>query len=177
MQSTSNSQTAQRERWKAAMTNLIMRRGTSRGTQGESIEAIRIRDYRTHLTKVFIGKTLLDVGCGDMSIKKYLTDDVEYAGIDAFPIHAEVTKMEVEQLTFDDNSFDTIICFATLDGVCDLEKALQQMGRVCKKNIVFLTGIGIEPDEYHTYKINERIIMQHLPGFHTQVERRTHTDR
>lgn len=158
----------QREVWLRAMQNLMNRRavgGNRLGTQGDSIEARKIRDYRGHLEKVFIGDSLLDVGCGDMSIARHLKDEVDYTGIDAFPVSPAVIKMEVEEMNFEDEAFDTVICFAVLDGVCDLEKALTQMARVCRKNIVFLTGIGIEPDQYHTYKITEHILVQNLPGF------------
>lgn len=152
-----------RERWQHAMNNLMSRR--SRGTQGDSFEANLIRDYQAHLSKVFIGNSLLDVGCGDMGIKKYLSNEVQYLGIDAFPIHDKVLKMEIEEMLFDDGAFDTILCFAVLDGVHDVELALRQMARVAAKNIVFLTGIGIEPDEYHTYKITEKLLSDNLPEF------------
>lgn len=163
-----------RDRWQQAMNNLMARR--SRGTQGDSVEANIIRDYRSHLSKVSIGESVLDIGCGDMGIEKILRsghfklmgkagNGPKYTGIDAFPISDAVIKMEVEQMDFPDDWYDTIICFAVLDGVCDLEKALAQMARVCKCNIVFLTGIGIEPDQYHTYKITEKILSDNLPGF------------
>jgi len=154
-----------RSEWQKAMHNLMSRRtaGPRLSTQGDSIEAQRIRDYRAHLSKVFIGASVLDVGCGDMGIAKHLTQDVKYLGIDAFPINDKVMKMEIENMLFDDAAFDTVLCFAVLDGVCDIDKALAQMYRVCKRNIVFLTGIGIEPDQYHTYKITEEILYAAMP--------------
>ena len=148
-----NSTKVSRELWQERMGNLMARRAL--GTKGLSVEAERIGDYAAHFKKIFIGKTVLDVGCGGMGAAKFLTPEIQYTGIDAFPIRPQVIKMEVEQMTFEDQSFETLFCFAVLDGVCDLVKAIEQMKRVCKCNIVFLTGFNIEPDQYHTYKIIE----------------------
>lgn len=137
--------------WEERMYNLINR---ERGTKGNSDEAVRLRDYRAHLNKIFIGESLLDVGCGDGNVKKHL-NEVRYVGIDAFPLNDSVIKMYAEKIGFKDKEFDTVICFAALDNFMDLRDSISEMKRVCAKNIAFLTGIYIKPDKYHTLQIKE----------------------
>lgn len=146
--------------WKEKMNNLLERRKTA----GHNKSGSNVSDYASHLSKVSIGMSVLDVGCGDMAIKKHIGEKL-YVGIDAFPVNSFVVGMEIEQCAFPDKSFDTTFCFAVLDGLYDPPKALQHMARVTKKNIVFLTGIGIEPDQYHTYMITEQMLSDNLPGF------------
>lgn len=115
-----------------------------------------VDDYAGHIAKCHQGERVLDVGCGHQVIKPFVKG--EYVGIDAFPLSADVTAMKAEEMTFEDKSFDTVYCFAVLDGVEDLNLACKQIKRVCRGNIVILTGIDIEPDMYHTYKITEAFL-------------------
>jgi len=148
-----------RTKWNAAMAALMARRKL-RSTTGTHPPINKVSDCKSHLSKVHIGKTLLDVGCGSMSIRAMLPEGVHYTGIDAFPYNDEVTYMEIEYCTYPDTCFETLVCFAVLDGLHDLDKALFHMKRICKKNIVLLTGIGIEPDEFHTFKITEEYLSE-----------------
>lgn len=148
--------------WQSAMDNLIERRKTF----VKSNMYNPIGDYRLHLSKIEIGRSVLDVGCGSMAVKSMLPEGIEYVGIDAFPVNQDVFKMEIEDCSFEDNSFDTVICFAALDGLHDLGKALMHMKRICRKNILFLTGVNIEPDKFHTFKITEDYLIKSMEGFH-----------
>lgn len=151
-----------RDTWRQRVQNLIDRRQT--GVQDNRKCETIVADYARHLRSFELGKSLLDVGCGDMSIKRLLEANhpgVEYLGIDAFPIDQSVTRMEIE----DDEDvkvmyqmygqFDNVICFAVLDGSYDLVKATNNMKRLAAKSVVILTGIDIEPDEFHTFKITQ----------------------
>lgn len=157
------------ERWHYAMNNLIERR--KNGKRSSSSAYSPAGDYKKHIDKVYIGDTVLDVGCGDMNIKKHLPPHTEYYGIDAFPVNDEVVKADIENFNpkqipgYLKPYFDTIILFAVLDGVCDLEKALQNISKLAAINILILTGIGIEPDEYHTHEVTFDILNRNLQGF------------
>ncbi|MBX7227816.1 MAG: class I SAM-dependent methyltransferase [Chitinophagales bacterium] len=145
--------------WSEAMSNLMERRKS--GIKSSSNN--KLSDYKSHLSKINIGHYVLDVGCGDMYVKNFIKG--KYTGIDPFPVNDYVIKMMVEELNFNDKAFDTVICFATLDGVKNKEKAIQEMKRVCKGNIYLLTGIGIEPDKYHTFRIDEKDLINSMKPF------------
>jgi len=141
-----------KEIWEQATYNL-RNRGV-RSTVGESVEAIRIRDYAAHLSKVYVGESLLDVGCGDQFIKKCIDTKVRYIGLDAFPIHADTFEGNIES----DEAVklfevDTICAFAVMDGCLDFDKAIENMKQIAQKNIVFLTGVDIPVDKFHTFKL------------------------
>lgn len=152
----------EKEIWQERMNNLMERRKISTGG-GRAYNIIG--DYRRHLSMIRIGQSVLDVGCGSMAIKEFLSPSVEYTGIDAFPVNDHVVKMEIEECSFPDNSFDTIICFAVLDGLYDAKKAIDHMKRICRKNILFLTGINIPVDKFHTFKITESFLNSAMDGF------------
>lgn len=138
------------------MQNLMDRRKASPSFERHQPDAPKITNYLNHLRNIRVGVSVLDVGCGDMSIRNYLKAGSHYVGIDAFPVNDEVVNMEIEDCKFDDHTFDTVICFAVLDGLRDIDKAVEQMKRVCKRNVYFLTGVDIPPDKYHTHMITRQ---------------------
>jgi len=138
--------------WRERMSNLMERRKSI--TDSHHLEN-KIADYKSHISNIEIGKTVLDVGCGSMTLRQYMPEGTAYLGVDAFPVSGEVVKMKMEECYFKDNSFETVFCFAMLDGCEDLALTLHHIKRVCSKNVLFLTGVGIEPDKYHTIKISE----------------------
>jgi len=151
------------EHWNKKISNLLKKRG-------EREYRTNLSDYGSHIRKGMIGKTVLDIGCGSMEIKKYLQSDINYTGLDANPISEEVVKMKIEDCNLDDQSFETCYCFAALDGFEDFDKAINQIKRITKNNVMFLTGIDIEPDEYHTLKIDEDVLIKSMrPEFEVTV--------
>lgn len=94
------------------------------------------------------GQKVLDVGCGMAHLLYELTQvvpGIKVAGIDISHYALEHAKPEVrsmlrygqaQNLPFEDNEFDLVISLATLHNlkVFDLKKALQEIGRVSKKN-------------------------------------------
>lgn len=149
--------------WLEKMGNLMKRRAS--GNSARSSTNDLIGNYQRHLSKCKIGLSVLDVGCGDQTVKKYLAPGVKYIGIDPFPSVPEAKRMKIEDCSYPNKCFDTVICFAVLDGVHDLEKALVQISRVAAMNIIILTGVDIPVDQYHTYEINELQIDNFLPEF------------
>lgn len=91
---------------------------------------------------------VLDVGCGMAHLLYELTQvvpGIKVAGVDISRYALEHAKPEVrsmlqygqaQNLPFEDNEFDLVISLATLHNlkVFDLKKALQEIGRVSKKN-------------------------------------------
>lgn len=94
------------------------------------------------------GQKVLDVGCGMAHLLYELTQvvpGVKVAGIDISRYALEHAKPEVrsmlqygqaQDLPFENNEFDLVVSLATLHNlkVFDLKKALQEIGRVSKKN-------------------------------------------
>ena len=147
---------ATKENWEQAMNNLINRR--TRTTLGTSVEAIRTRDYASHLSKVYVGESLLDVGCGDQFIKKCISPEVEYFGLDAFPICEDTYEGNIEDNIvanwfIEKKTIETICAFAVMDNCLDFDKAIENMKQIATKNIIFLTGVNIEVDKFHTFKL------------------------
>lgn len=155
--------------WKRSMRNLMERRRSGSSSSSAASQS-KTADYGSHIRKANIGKSVLDIGCGSMAIKKFLPQGTKYIGIDAFPVSDEVLKMRAEDLRFEDQSFDTVLAFAVLDGLQDLLEALGEMKRVCSGNLLILTGIGIEPDQYHTLMISEELLNSIFSGWRISLK-------
>lgn len=151
--------------WRKKVQNLMDRRaaGTTDNRQCEDIVA----DYGRHLRSFQLGNSVLDVGCGGMTIAQKLTErhpHVKYVGIDPHPLNENVIKMEIEDpnqtadLLQQFGQFDNVLCFAVLDSCYDLHKATENMKKLAKQSVVFLTGIDIEPDQFHTFKITKELL-------------------
>lgn len=149
--------------WKERMNNLMQRRAT--GYNLKNPDNNPAGNYKLHLEKVKVGESVLDVGCGFQIIKSYLKPGVKYVGIDPFPCISEAVEMKMEDCTYENRSFDTVICFAVLDGVNNFTKTMEQVARVCAKNVVILTGVNIPVDKYHTFELTENEIDISLPNF------------
>jgi ubiquinone/menaquinone biosynthesis C-methylase UbiE len=145
---------ADRQKWIDATKNLKERRALAGHNDDNRNLDNPIRDYKLHLQKCGFGKSVLDVGCGSQFLRTCLPEDVKYMGLDAFPVaNTNTYDCAIEDLNWKDNSVDTICAMAVLDNCLDFDKACQNMKRLAKKNIIILTGIGIEVDKYHTFKL------------------------
>lgn len=142
--------------WEGKMKNLQERRKTQAPATPPAPGSLG--DYASHLSRVFVGRSVLDVGCGSQALKSALPEGVEYTGMDAFPCVPDTLEGQIERANLPENSHETVCCFATLDGCQDIEAAVKQMKRIAGKNVVFLTGIDIEPNEFHTHKITEEFL-------------------
>lgn len=141
-----------KSKWIKATENLNERRKQSGHVDDNRKIDNVIRDYKTHLLKGNVGKSVLDVGCGGQFLKKCLPDNVKYIGIDAFPIVEDTVKVAIEDLG-GAIEVDTVCAFAVLDNCRDFFKACENIKRSARKNVIILTGIGIEVDQYHTLKL------------------------
>lgn len=150
-----------KEIWEQRANNLYER--YLNGRIYNSIPAVD--DYKSHINKCYIGKSVLDVGAGYQLIKEHLPKDVVYIPIDPFPILKTSIKVSIEESDYKENSFDTVYCFAMLDNVLDLDIALSKIKKYAKMNCVFLTGVNIKPDKYHTIEITEEVLIEKMRPF------------
>lgn len=140
---------ADQKKWVQATENLKKRRRSNTSSRISPAS-----DYKLHLVKCGVGKSVLDVGCGTQYLKTCLPSDVIYYGLDAFPVEGlELIPHPIEDVTGELIRVDTVCAFAVLDNCLDFDLACENMKSIAKKNIVILTGIGIEVDEYHTFKL------------------------
>ena len=135
--------------WIKATENLIERRSKNGLLKLATEEN---KDYTSYLNNCGYGKSVLDVGCGSQTLRLSLPEYINYIGIDAFPIVEDAIKIAIEDLS---GAFvvDTVCAFAVLDNCRDFFKACENMKRSARQNVIILTGIGIEVDEYHTFKL------------------------
>lgn len=137
--------------WTSATENLIERRKQSGALR---LATEPSQDYINYITKCGVGKSVLDVGCGSQTLRLCLPEGVSYKGLDAFPIaNTNTYDCAIEDLNWKDNSIDTICAFAVLDNCRDFYKACSNMIRLANKNIIILTGIGIDVDKFHTFRL------------------------
>lgn len=146
--------------WKERMNNLIERR--TKGIISSSNPAIG--DYKAHLKMIEVGKTVLDVGAGSGNLKWCLPEGTHYWGIDPFPQIPTVLEATIEDFECN-RTFETVVMFAALDNVIDFKKALDKIKKLATKNVYFLTGVGIEPDKYHTIKVTEQDLILEMKPF------------
>jgi SAM-dependent methyltransferase len=102
---------------------------------------------------------LLDVGCGSghylRTLRRECALSFNYQGVDITPqyielaqkafakdSHAQFTVSPVESLPFPDQSFDVVMCCNVLLHLPSIEKPLQELWRVTKKNLLVRTLIG-----------------------------------
>jgi hypothetical protein len=140
---------ATKKAWKSATENLRTRQQKAQHTDDNRTAPNILRDYETHLNKCGYGNSILDVGCGGQFLKTCIPEDVEYIG---FPIKGVPTlKGSIE--TIEGIEVDTVCCMAVLDNCLDFDKAIDNIKKIAQKNVIILTGIDIEVDQYHTFKL------------------------
>lgn len=127
--------------------------------------------YKRIVSMVHVGKTVLDVGCGQMHLASLL-GECFYSGIDPFPLSDLITKMTAEELNdFDkEGGYDTVFMLSALDNVIDLKRSLSGLNSVAKQNIVILTSIGVPPDTAHTVQVDRSDLVSVLGEPFQEVE-------
>ena len=143
-----------KQQWIDATANLKKRRAAWNNIDDNIKLDKPIRNYGDHLEKCGYGNSILDVGCGSQALRKYIPEGIHYTGIDAFPVeNTDSILMAIEESTFEPKSFDTICAMAVLDNCWNFDEACQKMKEIARINIIILTGINIEVDQYHTFKL------------------------
>ena len=81
-------------------------------------------------------RTILDIGCRDKVLKKYLKNDVIYQGID-FEEDDEVLAHNLEKgIPFSDNSFDIVFALDVLEHVENIHFLFSEIIRVSGKEAI-----------------------------------------
>jgi SAM-dependent methyltransferase len=92
-------------------------------------------------------RTLLDVGCGRGYVLRALQSDRRFEEIRLFGMdvadrldagRASYVTGDVEALPFRDASVDVVFCFHTLEHMRNLDLAIAELKRVCRKQLVVI---------------------------------------
>jgi len=113
--------------------------GEERMESWGTINKARLRSVLAHS-----GKSVLDVGCSRGHYVTYLCNNgYDACGTDILPnrewfgeYRCRFLVGDVCHLPFEEGSFDTICCFEVLEHVKAVEKALRELHRVSRKNII-----------------------------------------
>ena len=95
-------------------------------------------------------RTVLDAGCGEGFVSKYLADrdpSLEILGVDVSPDAIRYAQENfgdaagfqagsILSLPFKDNSFDTVVCSEVLEHISELELAVTELKRVARTYVV-----------------------------------------
>ncbi len=114
----------------------------SRGESAGRLRVLEVLDPRP-------GMQILDLACGPGTLSRRLAAMVspggEIVGVDLAPGMIELARdleipsarfelMDIEQLAFDDGSFDAVVCGHGLQYAADLPRALREARRVLRSN-------------------------------------------
>ena len=81
-------------------------------------------------------RTILDIGCRDKILKKYLNENVIYQGIDFEESHEVIAYNLEEGIPFPDNSFDVVFALDVLEHVENIHFLFSEILRVTKKEAI-----------------------------------------
>jgi len=87
---------------------------------------------------------LIDVGCGDLYYKQFITEKVDiYDSIDYLPKTEGVTfKGDIQDMHMIKNAqYDSAICLEVLEHVPNPQKALKEISRILKKNGLLVVSV------------------------------------
>lgn len=87
-----------------------------------------------------INNKLLDIGCYDKLLKRYLRERITYTGID-YP----QVDLEKDRLPFKSKFFDYVCCFEMLEHLVDQSNCIKEIKRVIKKDgLIFISLPNID---------------------------------
>lgn len=104
----------------------------------------KVNRYRLDAVRDFAGNSVLDVGCSSGGYVSYLRQN-GYAAFGVDLLEDEIWRKSANQafcvgsatdLPFPADAVDSVLAFETLEHVPDVEKALTDISRVCRKNAI-----------------------------------------
>lgn len=146
------------QKWVDATANLKARRKLQKTVSDNPTYQNPVADYRLHLIKCGYGKSIIDWGCGAQFLKSQIPESIHYIGVDAFPAEGYEDKTRAYSIESYAESPDyleaeTSCAFAVLDNCLDFDLAIKAIKRCTLKNVIILTGIGIDVDKFHTLRL------------------------
>lgn len=129
----------------------------------------RLSEVAKHVKKE--NPLLLDVGCGDKSLRLYLGDNVDYCGIDVDPKCSNKVDVSKDIFPFECNFFDYVVCTEVLEHIDNHQNCLKEIRRILKPSGLLL---GTVPNclsiprivSHHSDKQTSSIIgREHLVAF------------
>lgn len=147
-------------------------------TQLDSLGTDRPTDLNSKSMDFMFGKidgsarALLDVGCGRGFFLEVAEEKgYEITGCDLLcdleRIEGKCVKCNAEELPFSNGSFDIVTCSHMLEHVRDLKKAVSELKRVAKKQII----VTVPCQKYYRYTVDlhlnffpQKSILVHLMG-------------
>jgi len=115
-------------------------------------ERMRFR-AATRLARVPPGAAVLDIGCRDGGLRRWLPPGVRYQGMDITPDFAgpDIVIRDVSDgIPFADASFDFLFCIEVLEHVPNPYGALTEMHRVLRPGGVLVLSV---PNPYHAKEL------------------------
>lgn len=82
----------------------------------------------------FLDGNVLDVGCGEAFLKKYVTG--KYIGVDRTCNPDMIVDLEQGKIPFEDSSFDCVVCTDVLEHVDNIHEVFIELTRVTKKYVI-----------------------------------------
>lgn len=80
--------------------------------------------------------SLLDIGCLDLFTYEELKDKYACQLADLEPRHEMIRREDLQHLTFDDKSFDIVLCQQMLEHVPDPVQAMRELKRVTRRQLI-----------------------------------------
>ncbi|MGD0485553.1 MAG: class I SAM-dependent methyltransferase [Gemmatimonadales bacterium] len=105
------------------------------------------------LARVPAGATVLEIGCRDGGLRRYLPAGIRYQGMDIAPEFAasDILIRDVsEGIPFPDASFDNVFCIEVLEHVPNPYGALTEIRRVLRSDGVLVLSV---PNPYHVKEL------------------------
>lgn len=107
---------------------------------------------------------LLDVGCGEMPYRTFMSKGLDYVGIDvpqagAFSMqgHEEIISFDGSHIPFPDATFDTVLCTEVLEHSPEPAALIAEMERVLKPGglliatVPFSARVHYAPHDFHRF--------------------------
>jgi len=150
------------------------------------MEALFISKWRETLVDKIEGNKILEVGVGTGKNIAYYPEDLDITAIDFSKAMLEKAKkkvkdtqiiqlieMDVQALTFADNTFDTVITSCVFCSVPDPIKGLKEIRRVCKNGGKIIMLEHMRSDKKVTGKFMDLINFIPLHIWGANINRRT----